>query len=368
MVHMQRKKITTRGSPDRNVLLAEHCRLADFDGLDRERTLFILPVGSLEVHGYHLPNNTDMVSCVMMAREAARMFVQRHKDWRVVLMPLLNIGTDELPLPGSIEFSRKTVYRALKEYARSLQRFGFKNLAITCGHGGPGHNLAMDDACRTCNRKYGMKMISPSIRVFQEFIFGKKFHAMEAELGRKLKPAVKKGLVDIEHAGGWETSIMLAEAPALVSRDFRTYASSRIKLGRIVKKLAQILGKVISKLPIFKGLLRTLGLPLDEGLRILLTAGRMYDNKKKRFTYSGDPSVADAAIGRAFKAAISKEITDLLEQVYITGAARPSDIVSNYSTIIFMRKDFRLVLVWIVLVVAIMMVVMVCYKAGILFR
>jgi hypothetical protein len=283
-------------------------------------------------------------------------------------MPLLNIGTDELPLPGSIEFSRKTVYRALKEYGRSLQRFGFKNLAITCGHGGPGHNLAIDDACRFNNKKYGMKMIFPSIRVFQEFIFGKRFRAMEAELGRKLKPAVKKGLIDIEHAGGWETSIMLAEAPALVSRDFRTYTSSRIRLNRTVRKLANVIGKVVARLPIFKGLMRALGLPLDEGIRILLTAGKMYDNKKKRFTYSGDPSVANAAIGRAFKAAISKEITGLLDQVYITGAARPSDIVSNYSTILFMRRDFRLVLGWIALFVLAAVILFVCYKAGILFR
>jgi creatinine amidohydrolase/Fe(II)-dependent formamide hydrolase-like protein len=365
---MQKKKNTSKGSLEPNILMAEHCRLADFDGLDRERTLFILPIGSLEVHGYHLPNNTDMVSCVMMAREAGSMFARRHRDWRVVLMPLLNIGTDELPLPGSIEFSRKTVYRALKEYARSLHRFGFKNLAITCGHGGPKHNLAIDDACRICNKKYGMKMIFPSIRVFQEFIFGKRFRAIEAELGRKLKPAVKKGLIDIEHAGGWETSIMLAEAPALVSRNFRTYTSSRIRLNRTVKKLAHVLGKVVVRLPIFKGLMQALGLPLDEGIRILLTAGKMYDNKKKRFTYSGDPSVADPAIGRAFKVAISKEITDLLEQVYITGTARPSDIVSNYSTIIFMRRDFRLVMGWVALFVLAAVILFVCYKAGILFR
>lgn len=349
-------------------MAAEHCRLADFDGLDRERTLFILPVGSLEVHGYHLPNNTDMISCVMMAREAGMMFARSHRDWRVVLMPLLNIGTDELPLPGSIEFSRKTVYRALKEYARSLQRFGFKNLAITCGHGGPGHNLAIDDACRFNNRKYGMKMISPSIRVFQEFIFGKRFRAMEAELGRKLKPAVKKSLIDIEHAGGWETSIMLAEAPTLVSRDYRTYTSSRIKLNRTVKKAAHFIGKLAVRLPVFKSLMLALGLPLDEGIRILLTASRMYNNEKKRFTYSGDPSVADANIGRAFKAAISKEIVSLFEQVYIKDAVRPSDIVSNYSTILFMRRDFRIVLGWVAVFALAAIMLFILYKSGIVFQ
>jgi creatinine amidohydrolase/Fe(II)-dependent formamide hydrolase-like protein len=365
---MLKKRTTSRSAAQSNILMAGDCRLADFDGLDRMRTLFILPVGSLEVHGYHLSNNTDMVSAVMMAKEAAGIFTRRYRDWRVVLMPLLNIGTDELPLPGSIEFSRKTVYRALKEYAWSLRRFGFKNLAITCGHGGLRHNLAIDDACRTCNRKYGMKMISPSIRVFQEFIFGKRFYAIEAELGKKLTPREKKGLIDIEHAGGWETSIMLAEDPALVAGDYRTYASSMITLGRTVKKCARIFETILIRVPVFKGVLRSLGLPLEEGIRILRTAGKMYDQKKKRFTYSGDPSVADAKIGKAFKTAIAKEIVTLFEQVYITGVTRPSDIVSNYSEILFLRRNFLHALFWIAIAILIAVIAFVCFKHGIWFR
>ena len=67
-------------------------------------------------------------------------------------------------------------------------------------------------------------------------------------------------------------------------------------------------------------------------------------------------------------AAISKEILNILEQVYIAGSTRPSDIVSNYSTLLFMRRDFRHVLGWIAVSVLIAIIVFVCYKAGILFR
>ena len=223
----------------KNLVTAGHCLLEDFDSLNREKTVFILPVSSLEVHGYHLPNDTDMTSAVIMAEESGRLFAGKHADWKVVLLPLLNIGTDELPLPGSIEFSRQTVYRALTEYARSLSRWGFRNLVITNGHGGPKHNLAIDDACRTCNRRYGMRVIAPGIRIFQDFIFGKRFRALEAEMSRKLTAAEKAGLTDLEHAGGWETSIILAENRALVGKNYRAYGSSRIQLGKGVIRLAR---------------------------------------------------------------------------------------------------------------------------------
>lgn len=329
-----------------NLVMAAHLHLADFDALDRDRTLFILPVSSLEVHGWHLPNDTDMTTARILAEETGRLFARGNRDWTVVLLPLLNIGTDELPLPGSIEFSRKTVYRALREYGRSLQRYGFKNLVITNGHGGLKHNLALDDACRTCNRKYGMRMTSPAILAFQDFIFGKKFPQIEKEMRRKLSEEEKTGLIDIEHAGGWETSVLLAVDRKHVSADYRKYRSSRIRLADGVIRRARTVEKIIRKIPVLRGTLAALGLPLEEGIRILRTAGKMYDQKKERFTYSGDPGVAKTDIGAAWISALPKEILALIERVYITGEVGPSKIVSNYSTILFLRRDFMAALCW----------------------
>ena len=356
---------TGKKAPPR-IFKAAHMRLADFDVLDRDKTLFILPVGSLEAHGWHLPHDTDMTEALIMAEETGRLFAGKHRDWTVVVMPLLNIGTDELPLPGSVEFSRKTVYRALREYARSLWRYGFRNLVITNGHGGLRHNLAIDDSCRTCNRKYGMRMTSPAILAFQEFIFGKRFPLIERELGRKLAPEEKAGLIDIEHAGGWETSVLLAADRKHVSADFRKYRSSRIRLGEGAVRRARSLEKIIRMLPVLRGTLRALGLPLEEGFRILLTAGRMYDQKKERFTYSGDPGVAKADIGAAWIGALPKEILASIEPVYITGETHPSRIVSNYSTILFLRRDFAIALIWTGVVLAACAAVLICFRAGII--
>lgn len=361
------KKKKPAGTLPKNMVFASWCRLEDFDALDRDKTLFILPVSSLEVHGHHLPNDTDMTSSVVMAEQTGVLFARAHRDWKVVQMPLLNIGTDELPLPGSIEFSRKTVYRALKEYAWSLARFGFTNLVITNGHGGLKHNLALDDACRTCNRRYRMKMISPGVRVFQEFIFGKKFPLIEAELGRDLTEREKEGLIDLEHAGGWETSIVLAENNSLVSRDYKKYTSSMIRLSDSIKKWSRFLEPVIHTLPILRQVMKALALPLEEGLRILATANRLYDQKKERFTYSGDPSVARADIGKAWITAQAKEMLRLIEMVYCTGEMRPSEVVSNYSVILVIRRDFMVAAVSLLLAAAAAWAVAVfLYKCGVL--
>ncbi len=337
-----KKKKTGAGSRSapKNLLYAANCRLEEFDAFNREKSLFILPVGSLEVHGYHLTNDTDMRSALILSEGAGKLFAGAHPDWTVILLPLLTIGTDELPLPGSIEFSRKTVYRALVEYARSLVRWGFRNLMITNGHGGLRHNIAIDDACRTCNRKYGMRMISPCISLFQNFIFGKKFRIIEEELGRRLKSSEKKGLIDLEHAGGWETSIMLNADMKLVSSDYRLYHSSRIDLGPKTIRVVRFLEKFIRVIPGLRGMLGALGMPMEEGVRFIVTAGKMYDQKKERYTYSGDPSVASPEIGKAWGGAMARELSAIMESVYITGTTRPSTVVSNHSALFFLRRDF----------------------------
>ncbi len=345
-----------RRSPSDNILYAARCRLDQFDALNREKTLFILPVGSLEVHGYHLTNDTDMRSSLIMAEGAAKRFAAAHRDWTVMLLPLLNIGTDELPLPGSIEFSPKTVYRALVEYARSLERWGFRNLMITNGHGGLRHNVAIDDACRSCNRRYRMRMTSPCIRLFQDFIFGKKFRLIEAELGRKLRPAEKEGLTDLEHAGGWETSFMLNEDRDLVSQDYPLIGSSRISLKAGTIRIARFLEGIVRRIPGLRGMLNALGMPLEEGFRFIVTAGKMYDQKRERYTYSGNPAVASPAIGRAWGAAMAREITAIMEGVYVTGETAPSTVVSNHSALFIFRRNFILAVTWTALVLLVLAV------------
>jgi creatinine amidohydrolase/Fe(II)-dependent formamide hydrolase-like protein len=341
-----------------DLLYAAEMNLSEFEKLDRKKTLFILPVGMLEVHGRHLVNGADMFAAEVMAEYSGNLFARKHADWKVVILPLLNIGADVLPLPGSISFSRSTVYKALVDYGRSLAGFGFRNLVLTTNHGGLMHNIALDDACRTCNRKYHIKMISPGILVFQDYIFGKKFPEMENELGRTLSEAEKKSLIDLEHAAGWETSVMLAKRPDLVADDYKKYGPTNVQLSPFVKKTGQFLDKIIRKIPLIGGMLKNGGVTMDESLRLLKIQNMiMKGQKKKEFCYCGDPSVASAEIGLAWEAALSKDLFSLYEDVFINGNKEPNEVISRHSALFILRHDFLVSLAWAAIAAAIIAII-----------
>ena len=130
-----------------------------------------------------------------------------------------------------------------------------------------------------------------------------------------------------------------------------------------IKRLSRFLDPIFRKLPVLRQVMKALALPLEEGFRILATADKMYDQKKVRFTYSGDPSVARADIGRAWITAQAKEINRLIEKVYCTGEARPSEIVSNYSAILVLRRDFIITAVSL-MIIAVCITLIICYKIG----
>lgn len=341
-----------------NLLYAAIMHLPEFQKLDRERTLFILPVGALEVHGRHLVNCADMLGACVMAEYSGNLFAEAHADWKVIILPLLNIGSDELPLPGSVNFSRSTVYRALVDYGRSLSSFGFRNLVLTTAHGGLAHNLALDDACRTCNRKFHMKMISPGTLAFQDYIYGKKFPEMEREMGRKLTEAEKTGLVDLEHAAGWETSIMLARHPEWVEPDYKKYGATNIQLSPSLKIFAQALDGIIRKIPFAGSMLKKGDVSLDESFRLLKIFLRLFPGQKnEEFSYCGDPSIACAEIGAAWEAALSKDLFAFYEDVFITERKKPNEVLSRHSALFILRHDFIVSLVWILVAAAVVAVI-----------
>jgi hypothetical protein len=58
--------------------------------LDRQRTIFILPVGMLEPHGPHLPIGADTLAVGYEAGGAARRVARDLAGWSIVMMPAVN--------------------------------------------------------------------------------------------------------------------------------------------------------------------------------------------------------------------------------------------------------------------------------------
>ena len=93
-------------------------------------TVVILPVGTVEQHGYHLPVDTDVAIPTYIAEKAA----ERTGD---VVAPPVNYGYNEkdLAFAGTVSVSAETFTRYLVEICRSLAHMGFKRIMILNGHG-----------------------------------------------------------------------------------------------------------------------------------------------------------------------------------------------------------------------------------------
>lgn len=295
------------------VIRAEEMSYTTVRGLDPSRTVAFLPVSALEVHGPHLPLGMDFYMARWMAEEAGRRFAERHPDWTVVQFPALPLGTDELPLPGSMDARSSALMQALEGHGRSLARAGYRYIVVTNGHGGPRHAAGIELACRRVSRRCGVQMFSPAIVVLHRIVTGQRLDFVEALLGRGLSPEERHGLVNGEHAGTWETSFMLAMNPALVEPSWRQQTFLKppklaplMRLGEwLVVRRERRGGDARRLRQGFEGVAGGLGWMLNT----------RYGYGGPPVSYSGDPSVASGEVGHAFRELLAADCLEVVESV-----------------------------------------------------
>jgi len=105
----------------------------DVKELDLARLIMILPLGSFEQHGPHLPltTDTDIVTAIARRVEAAR-------PKQVLLLPTLWTGhsTHHLFFPGTLSVSQMNYIHLIVDLASSIIRMGGRKLFLLNGHGG----------------------------------------------------------------------------------------------------------------------------------------------------------------------------------------------------------------------------------------
>jgi creatinine amidohydrolase len=94
---------------------------------DRERTIFILPVGMLEQHGPHLPIGADTLAVVNEANGAARRVARDLSGWSIVMMPAVNYGQsganrlgDQRYHPGTYSIGQATLRSVIADIGGQL--------------------------------------------------------------------------------------------------------------------------------------------------------------------------------------------------------------------------------------------------------
>ncbi|MBI2913898.1 MAG: creatininase family protein [Chloroflexi bacterium] len=314
---------------------AEEITYSDVQRFDRQRSIAFLSVSALEVHGPHLPLGMDMFMARWQAEETARRFAEAHRDWHAVLYPHLPLGTDELPLPGSIDGLQQTVYRALLAHGASLAKAGFCYAVVTNGHGGARHASAIEAACRAVSRRHRIQMFSPSIAVLYGIVAGGRHDQLEANLGRPLTDKERDGLLHGEHAGTMETSFALAERPDQVDpayRELETDGPPPFRpLAAVGARLAPLFGGN-------GGRFQEISSGLAGGVGWLLNAHYGY-GRPYRVTYQGDPSAASAELGHAIRETMVQGCLEYVERV-TGGALAAADVRSIASEPAIIQPGF----------------------------
>lgn len=164
------------------------------EGLSRSQTVLI-PFGSVEEHGSHLPLSTDTLEAYEVCRKAAL-------KMPLFVAPPIHYGNCRSTArhPGTISISTSTLKALFIDIVSSLRGHGMRRFVALTGHAGGAHCMALQDA--------GEDLISRfddiSVAVVSEFVLAK-------EQGR--------GLIETPgdaHAGEIETSRILHSHPHLV--------------------------------------------------------------------------------------------------------------------------------------------------------
>jgi len=167
--------------------------------LERLRpTLAVLPVGSTEVHGLHLPYGTDTLHVERLVREAVT--AANSEGGSALMLPALpfSIDTNMMRFPYTITLRPRTLMALVGDIVDSVLRHGVRKFLLVNGHGGNCGTL--EAICR-------------------EHADGPAFVAM-VNWWETVKDVVAEVIeTPPEHACEFETSVVLALAPELVKME-----------------------------------------------------------------------------------------------------------------------------------------------------
>jgi creatinine amidohydrolase len=170
---------------------------ADFKALARKEKLCVLPMGSLERHGEHLPFGTVGLTAQTIAVRAAE------REPCVVFPPYWFGQLHEAAcFTGTVNFNQRLLLEILEALLDQIAQNGFEKIFILSGHGG-NTNFLQYFAMSQCDREVDYTLYVGTAQ-------GERLRAFPWESGGG-------------HADERETSMMLAIAPEAVKMEYQQY-------------------------------------------------------------------------------------------------------------------------------------------------
>ncbi len=162
----------------------------------------LLPLGSAEAHGPHLPLGTDaMISREMVVRAAGEL---RRKGIGALILPSISYGVSYFasPFAGTIPVRQETLVNLVQDICLSVLDMGFATVCLCTAHLEPAHFEGLHKVRDFIKQHTGVKIGVPDNRV-EEWAL---------HLGEEFRKGAR-------HAGSYETSLLLAVDPALVRQE-----------------------------------------------------------------------------------------------------------------------------------------------------
>ncbi len=268
----------------------------EVDALDRDKTLFVLALSPIEVHGPHLPLGTDVWMAEEIRERALGKLAERRPELDFAILPSCYMGSDTIP--GSMEIDSRAVNFMLRGVASFLADRGFRYLLVTDNHGGPRHQIATAKAVRRMYEKRGFHVIAPFLSFFRRMV-----ELDPALLSRLGAGAGACGDPQDSHAGLNETSLMLRSHPEKVRPSWKELPRVSIDTRRWPNLLLGALGKGVR------------GLGLKEMGDDVAYVGLMLSwvTEKRPSNYIGEPSAASPEAGERMLDAFSDEAVERVE-------------------------------------------------------
>lgn len=110
-------------------------KTTDFDKIDLSNAIAIMPTGSIEQHGPHLPLCVDAKITEGILKKVMEM---TPNELDVLVLPVLPIGkaNEHEDYKGTLSLATNTIINYWMDIANSVVRTGLKKILILNGHGG----------------------------------------------------------------------------------------------------------------------------------------------------------------------------------------------------------------------------------------
>ncbi len=284
-------------------------------GVLSENVLFLF-INPTEYHGPHLPLANDyLISRGLADRLFVRLREQGITD-KYVIAPLVNLGLDPTPGPGTIATSAAVFDYHLSQFVPKLAAHGAKRVVIMTFHGAPRHNHALQRFV-TKLRAAGIAAVNPmNILLKRMFDYkpgdfsGALTHIKDTDEREKIERTLGRDY----HAGFFESSLTLALAPDSVDTSYKDLPDCpAIEIPAWQK--AAIRG------------MRSLG-QTNAAREVTFAAEAMAWLNLQPFPgYTGAPRYANARSGEYFVSRILDEYMAVLEAVFVRGETGPEPVL-----------------------------------------